>query len=447
VTYGATGCSGSDVITASATVDGSLLSASGTITVAPASVGSIEFISAVPQKIGLRGTGGAGISETATLAFKVVDSTGGPVAGQTVNFSLDTNVGGIIVQPASAVSGADGRAQTVIQSGTVATSVRVTATVAATNIATQSSQLTVTTGLPDKDSVSLSVSCSNVEAWSINGTQVDVTMRMSDRFNNPVPDGTAVTFNTEGGSIAGSCTTATTANESGICSVKWTSANPRPANGRSTVIATAIGEETYTDVNQTGYFDDADTWTDLAEPFRDDNEDGDYDPGEYFFDFFSDFMRTAADGKFNGLLCGGPGNPGEPSDTLARCSTNQKLGISDSNLIIMSGSNAFIADSLGGDNFSGAPQATLTGGGTVIFTIGDLNDQPMPSGTTVSATTSNGKLVGPTSYTIPCTSFDGPLTYPFSIEGDVNAPASGILTIKVTVPSGLESFHFVTIVD
>lgn len=441
VTYGATGCSGSDVITASANVDGRILTASGTVTVASASVGSIEFLSATPARIGLKGTGGAGISETATVAFKVVDSTGGPVAGADVQFSLDTAVGGILLQPTTATSGADGRVQTVIQSGTVATSVRVTATVVSTNIATQSSQLTITTGLPDQDSVSLAVTCNNVEALVLDGTQVDVTVRMSDRFNNPVPDGTAVTFNTEGGTIQGSCATTTTSDESGLCTVKWTSANPRPANGRSTILATAIGEESTVDINGNGFFDATDTWTDLAEAFRDDNENGTYDLGEVFLDFNQDLVRTPGDGQYNGLLCVGPGNP------AGGCAANPKLTVSAENIIIMSGSTAKIQDSVGGQNFAPFSVGSLTGSGTINFLIGDVNDQPMPEGTTITATTSNGKLVGPSSYTVPCTTNDGPLPYSFTIQGDTNDPASGILTIEVEVPSGLVTTYFVNIND
>jgi hypothetical protein len=432
VTYGASGCSGSDTITASATVDGRILTATGNVTVASASVGSIEFLSATPTRIGLRGTGGAGIPETATIAFRVVDSTGGPVAGTDVQFALDTSVGGIVLQPTTATSGADGRVQTVIQSGTVATSVRVTATVLNTNIATQSSELTITTGLPAQAKMSLATSCYNVEALNIDGTQVDVTVRMADRFSNPVPDGTAVTFTTEGGKIAGSCSTIPDSDESGLCTVKWISQGQRPDNGRSTILATAIGEESTVDVNGNGFFDGVDTWTDLAEAYRDDNENGVYDPGEFFVDFNSNLQRDDGNGQYNGVLCVGPGNP------AGGCAANPKLTVSAPNLIIMSGSNAVITDNVGG---------ALTGSGTITFLIGDVNDQPMPSGTKISASTSNGKLVGNTSYTVPCTTAQGPLAYPFTIQGDTNDPSTGILTVDVEVPSGLITSYIVTIND
>jgi hypothetical protein len=430
VTYSATGCSGDDVVTATSIIGGSALSATGTVTVAAASVGSIEFTSANPPQIGLQGTGGVGLSETSTVSFRVVDSTGGPVAGTDVDFSLNTNVGGIAFQPAMAESGVDGRVQTVIQSGTVATSLRVTATVSGTNISTQSSQLIITTGLPDQNSVSLAVECANVEAFNVDGVQNPVTVRLADRFGNPVPDGTAVTLNTEGGKISGGCSTTTTNQESGVCTVNWTSQDPRPINGRSSIVATAIGEESFTDVNGNGFFDDGDTFIpegfDLNEAFRDDNENGIYDPGEFFFDFDNDNNYTVADGQFSGLLCGGPTGAG---DTAGRCSPSSTIGISAGNVIIMSGSGAVILDDQGG---------TLTVPGTVTFTIGDVRNQPMPAGTTVTASASDGRIIGPSEYEVPCTGFDGPLLFPFTVDtGSATPGDTGFLSLSVETPDGV----------
>ena len=77
-----------DVVTAAATVGGAALSATGTITVASATAGSIKFISATPGLIGLKGTGGLGVPETSTVIFNVTDSTGGPVANDEHHFSI-----------------------------------------------------------------------------------------------------------------------------------------------------------------------------------------------------------------------------------------------------------------------------------------------------------------------------------------------------------------------
>ena len=431
-TYSATGCSGSDVITASATVEGRSISATGSVTVAAAVVGSIGFISATPQKIGLQGTGGVGLPETSTVVFRVVDATGGPVAGQSVDFGLNTSVGGITFTPASATSGADGRVQTVVKSGTVSTTVRVSATLTGLGIGTQSSQLVITTGLPDNDSFSLAVTCPNIEGYDLDGTEVEVTARLADRYNNPVPDGTAVTFNSEGGNILGSCTTETTATQSGLCSVTWTSSAPRPSNGRSTILATAIGEETFVDINSNGIFDGSDTWSDLAEAFRDDNESSSYDLGELFMDFDGDGFRSSGDGQFNGLLCVGPGNP------AGGCSLDQTLNVRASNVIIMSGSTAKISDSTGGNNYGGPP-SVLSGGGTVTFTIGDFRDQPLPAGTTIEAEVTTGiTLANPRSYTVPCTSANAPSLYSFNVTA-----GNGLLTLTVEVPSGLQTIYFV----
>ncbi|HUO81514.1 MAG TPA: hypothetical protein VM616_01505, partial [Gammaproteobacteria bacterium] len=283
--YAASGCNGDDVITATATVEDTDLVATGMVTVAPASVGSIEFVSATPTNIGLQGTGGSGRSETSTVVFRVVDSTGGPVSGEEVSFTLNTTVGGIMISPAMATTGTNGQVQTVVQAGTVATTVRVTARVTGSSpsIATQSDQLTITTGVPDFDSTSLSVETLNPEAFDIDGTTVPVTIRLSDRFNNPVPDGTAITFQTEGGQIGGQCTAI-----EGTCSVNWVSQDPRPDDGRSSLLATAIGEESFTDINGNGVFDNAETLADvddIPEPWRDDNENGTREVDEPFVDF------------------------------------------------------------------------------------------------------------------------------------------------------------------
>ncbi|MDZ7645339.1 MAG: Ig-like domain-containing protein [Woeseiaceae bacterium] len=410
-TYSATGCSGDDQIRASANVDGNVLQANVTVTVEAATVGSIEFVSADPTNIGLQGTGGAGRQETSTVRFRVTDSTGGPVSGATVDFSLNTTVGGITLTPASVTSDAQGLAQTVVSAGSVATSVRVRAIVSGSSpqIAALSDQLTITTGIPDQDSVSLSLGCTNLEAWNIDGQTTNATIRMSDRFNNPVPDGTAVTFTSEGGQIGGQCQTETSQDGgAGVCSVTWVSQSPRPSNGRVTILATAIGEESFTDSNSDGRYSAGEpVMPALGEPFRDDDESGTFDAGfEIFQDFNSNGVRDEPTDPgytgFNGLLCD------------ADCASLETLFVSDSAILVMSSGAATITDNVVGDAItvpagSGASTSfTLTvgdakGNGTTI--------QPMAGGTTVAVQTSNGSIVGPGSYDVPCSTNDGPLNF------------------------------------
>ena len=194
-TYLATGCTGDDPINVTANAGGINLSASASINVLAADIGSIEFVSATPENIGIIGAGIVGGSESSTVIFKVKDTDGNPYNNREVNFSLNTNVGGINLSQSTATTNAQGIVQTVINAGTVSTSVRViasTETLSGQVVFTQSSILVVSTGLPDQDSFSIARSDANPEAWGINGVEVPVTVYMADADNNPVPDGTAV---------------------------------------------------------------------------------------------------------------------------------------------------------------------------------------------------------------------------------------------------------------
>jgi hypothetical protein len=435
-TYVASGCAGDDVITATANVNGASLSASGTVTVAAASIGSIVFESATPTNIALKGMGVTGRPETSTVVFRVLDQSGGPRPGVDVNFTLNTAVGGLSLTPATAQSDAQGRVQTVVQAGTVATSVRVTATVADTPaISTQSSALTVTTGIPDQNSFSLAVQCQNVEAWSTDGVTVPVTARLSDRFNNPVPDGTAVTFTTEGGTIQSQCTTTTTETESGVCVVNWTSSNPRPAAahaldraGRSTILATAIGEESFVDSNGNGTFDNGENFTDLAEQFLDEDEDGVYDAGiEPIYDFNSNSMHDPGDNAFNGVLC---------TDTTGRCGPTT-IGIGASNLIIMSHGEPRGVDPP--NNTVLPPVSKGDGARTYSFVFADLNDNPLPAQTTISASIAGTGLSisAPSNFTVPCTTEPTVYSFTVTVSNDAQVNVNRTMTITVTSPGGL----------
>ena len=454
-TYVAKGCSGADLVTATTMVGANSLSASGTVTVATASIGSIVYKSATYTVISLKGSGTTEHPETSTVIFQVLDQSGGPSPGASVTFALDTSVGGISVTPGPVTSDANGNVQTTVQAGTVATPVRVTATVLNTTpiISTESNQLSVSTGVPTQNAFSIAVTCANVEAFNTDGVIVGVTARLADRFSNPVADGTAVQFNSEGGHIQPQCTTTTNPTESGFCSVNWVSANPRPTvgspsaafpsgrAGRSTIFAMAIGEESFVDANGNGAFDVGETFTDLPERFRDDNGNGVYDPGEFFYDFNDNGIRDPADGIFEGVLCNDP----------ARCDPNKtSTGIAASNLIIMSGStpNGLIPNPVTQPIL--ASVSHLAGTATYFFNVADVNGNPMPSSTTVA-----GSVVGtgftmsqgvPMSYTYPCTT--EPITYSFSVTIDPTMAVAGesaSFLLDVKTPGGIETFATYTI--
>lgn len=474
-TYLAQGCVGQDSINVTANAGGVSLQATGTVEVLPASVGSIEFVSASPTNIGLQGSGAG--SESSTVVFRVKDTNGNPVNGVVVDFALNTQVGGINLNPVQATSDSQGLVQTVVNSGTVATTVRVTATVNGSNpaISTQSSQLVVSTGVPDQNSISLSADVLNPEGWGIDGIEVNVTARLADHFGNPVPDGTAVNFIAEGGSIQPSCTTV-----NGACTVKWVSQNPRPTGqtldgnnadpevvntlgqpygGRVTILATAIGEESFPDQNGNNRFDASEMTAfggldiagnpfDLKEAFVDYNEDGLYNPAEgfganqpdasgnleEFVDFNNDGIFNQNDGLYNGFLCSQPEHSG--------CSSQKSINVRASLVLVMSGSvpRLVLTKTIDSANPNDPNDSVVNiqgeGTGSVEVVIADLHNQPMPAGTTVTFETSVGSIVGPSSFTWPNDNHNGGRAFAVTIKG-ATQPKSGTLLVTVETPSGV----------
>lgn len=289
------GCGAPDLVTASAVLAGATVTASGTVTIETALPGQLGFVSALPQNISLKGTGGAGRQESSIVVFKLLDRNGIPVSGQRVDFELSTSVGGLALNHGSATTGSDGTVSTIVSAGTVNTPVRVRASIAGTTLTTLSDQLIISTGVPDQNSFSLSTEIFNVEGMNLDGCPTPagslMTVRLADHFNNPAPDGTAVSFTAEGGTVDASCLTGlvnttltdgTVVTQKGIpgsCTVRFCSANPRPADGRVTVLAYALGEESFFDRNGTNLYyqppgdpsqDPGDPFQDLGEAFRND---------------------------------------------------------------------------------------------------------------------------------------------------------------------------------
>ncbi|MBB1320633.1 hypothetical protein [Shewanella sp. SR43-8] len=491
-TYRAQGCVGEDQINVTANAGGISLSAVGTINVLQADVGSIVFVSATPENVSILGTGGV---ESSVVKFKVLDKNNNVVTNQNVLFELNTEIGGVKIDPLQATTDNSGLVQTVVTTGTVATSLRVTATVdngSIPAISSQSSQLIVSTGIPDQDSFSLSATILNAEGWDVDGTEVTVVARMADAFNNPVPDGTTVSFTTEGGSIEDACQTL-----NGACSVKWTSQLPRPEGetilngagqmfrnpnadlafdstlgiygniygqkygGRATVTATAIGEESFPDLNGNGRFDAAEASEflsgtdvtgqafDLNDAFNDYNEDGIFNPQqaggqsggslEKLVDFNSNGVFDLKDGKYNGVLCSDPVHSACADGT----SDSKSLFVRRSLVIVMSGSTAYatesnnivIADSTG-THTGGSIQIIGKGSATATFTISDLHNQQMPAGTIVRFATSAGSVVSTSEYTWPSTNYNGGRQFTATLKGE-DQPNTGVFIVEVESPGGL----------
>jgi hypothetical protein len=139
---------------------------------------------------------------------------------------------------------------------------------------------TVSSGLPNQRSMSISVEKYALD-WSFDGDETKVTVRVTDTAGNPVPAGTRVQFSTSGGQILTTCSLAgVSGGDSAIsaCDVTFATQNYRPANGYVAIIAWLEGEEPYQDLNANGAYDTGEPFIDLGRIFRDDNVDGVYTP-------------------------------------------------------------------------------------------------------------------------------------------------------------------------
>lgn len=253
-------------------------SESGSFQLLPPTTGSLRFISVVPsdRSITLRGQGGNGRQENASVTFRLVDVAGQGVANADVCFDITTYIGGLNVDgfglglsPPSPGSpqlcgsdnlsivryvkrtNPDGSVTVQINSGTVPTPVRVRARAlypagAALPLETFSDTLSVSTGLPIQRSFSLSIDKANIDGGNFDGEVAVVTARLADQFSNPVPDGTVVNFVGSGGSVCtadnGSCRTV-----NGACTCQVISQERRPEDRRIVITAYAVGLEDYDD--------------------------------------------------------------------------------------------------------------------------------------------------------------------------------------------------------
>ena len=418
---------GQDTITATAEIDGVTITAIMTLMIENNMATHINFISATPEIIALKNTGGPGRSETSTLVFEVVDEYGDPIANQTVDFKLSTTVGGLTLTNESAVSNDSGLVTTTVNAGTVSTHIRVHATLKDSDpiVSIVSDELIISTGLPDQDSISIAVEFQNPEGLRYNNVEVPVIFQAADHFNNFVPDGTVVYFTTELGSIDDSCVL-----EDGVCEVLWKSGNPRQSycdqhspgciSYLSTILAFLVGEESFVDFNGNGVFDEGDTYTDTSEPFRDDNDNAIHNTWEPWWDFNNNGQWDGVNFIYNGSLCS------ESAEAASLCSTDLIYAQEDIQ-IVLSDSFAIIKFSKSSLDLRGGDS------GTVNITISDLNGNAMPYGSKVEVSTTNGKIVGEAGFEFPSTL--GPVSFSVTlIPDDEDKTTFGVLIVKVTTP-------------
>ncbi len=283
---------------------------------------SIAFVQAAPEQIFLRGSG---FTESSVVTFEVRDAAGNPLPNRVVELRLQTGAGGVTmegrgvesVNPASAnpfvlTSNAQGRVSVRVNSGTLPTPVRVNARLQAnTAIATVSSNLSVAVGLPSQLNFSLSQLIRNIEGYNIDGTPNTYQIIAADRSGNPVPAGTSINFVTEGGQIEAIKQTQLV-NGIARTTANFVSSSPRPVDGRVTITAYALGEESFLDLNGNNAYDANEPFQDLGNIFRDRNFDGLYDAAVDEFIPLVINNTSACRAPGNGLLNLDPSIPSVP---------------------------------------------------------------------------------------------------------------------------------------
>jgi hypothetical protein len=290
-----------------------------------------------------------------------------------VQFSIITNPGGVglgstgATAPVTVTTDSQGLASVSVFSGTIPGPVKVRAAlVSDATVFAETQNLSVSSGPPSQRFMSLSVSTFNIEGWDVDGTPTTLTARVADRQGNPVDDGTVINFTTEGGQVASSCATQKV-NGISQCSVNFISQNPRlDPNGRFSVLAFAAGTKDYDDVNGNNIYDAGDVLHDIGEAYRDDNEDGAFEPGEF----------VVPRGGSNS--CAGSG---EPFPARANtCDGQLATTVRQQAVIMFSSSNPAPLNIVKFDD------------NQLSFTMGsaDHPNLPMPAGTTVSAEVSGG---------------------------------------------------------
>lgn len=269
-------------------IDGTSTAKQLTLPIAAPAAVSLAFISSAPEQIFLKGSG---FTESSIVTFEVRDAAGNPLPNKVVELRLQTGAGGVTMEgrgvesvdplsanPFTQTSNALGRVSVRVNSGTQPTPVRVHAKLSGEAVATVSSNLSVGIGLPSQLNFSMSQRTFNIEGYDRDNTSNTYTILAADRSGNPVPLGTVINFVAESGQIESS-KQITQINGISQATVNYASASPKPVDGRATIVAYALGEESFIDKNGNNVYDASqnEEFQDLGNIFKDRNYDGLYD--------------------------------------------------------------------------------------------------------------------------------------------------------------------------
>jgi len=356
-----TSCRGATTVTASA----SGVSKKSTVIVSAPTASAINFVAANPVQIYITGSGATSQS---LLKFTVLTSTGAPFSGANVTVSLAENPGGVGLgtaanaSPLTLTSDNAGVVAFTAFAGTKPGPVKILARLTGDpTVYAYSSNFTVQQGPPYQERFSISATDFNIEGVNFDGVTTTLAVRLADRQGNAVPAGTVVNFTTgAGGQVGSSCTVTLDLNGISGCKTIFSSQDPRSANGRVSVLAYAEGLKTFFDKDSNNIYSVGDTLTNMGDAYRDDNENNEWDPGEFV-------LSRGGNGA-----CAGAGQP-----TPARANTCTDLAdttVRTTFVLIMSGSYAYFNE-------------LLVSSSEIFFRLNDTSSglNPMPRNTTVAA--------------------------------------------------------------
>jgi len=406
--------------------------------------GSIEFLSAIPQIIAIKGAGGV---ETSEVKFLVKDVNGDPVLGsQTVLMTLSGPNGGEFLSGVP-VGTENGVAKVQLNSGTIPGTVTITATVPNTNLSTSSGVIAIGGGIPSATHFSLSATKLKLEGFDIDGLESLISVRLADRYGNfNVLAGTAVSFYSECGAID----RAINLNNEGFGTVRFRTQEPRPQilpinndirdrylnalgvtltnlinphNGICTIVAVVDGEERFIDSNATGSYELGETFFDTYDDVHLDKDDDPLDLDLISFNRPHDpaFEDLIYDKNSNGFFDG----KNLIWDASKKIVKHFKIGLTYDR----SAPEITISQKNVDNTFSEVLSNTLVNGRDVNFAIHDLNfNDPIP-GTTYEISVTNVQQPSVTKHTFTDNSGIGATI--FSIKPVIIDPTkTATLTIK-----------------
>jgi adhesin/invasin len=456
-----------------ATVTATANQASATISIRiqPGSAGSLDFVSANPTAIGVIGSP---LPQQSTITFRVLDHSGNPAAdGTVVAFTISSGVGGGEFLTPLTAGTTGGLASTILTSGTVSGPIRVKASVTVvdpttgktTTFSSSSTNVSIEGGSPSAFHLGVGPGFLNIAGQVTLGIICPVKATVGDRFGNPVPPGTAVSFFANGGVITAQGPT----DENGDADVVIKTGPPIPHVGSSidptdprtgmvTIIAVTQGEEGFIDANGNGLFDgpqEFDSSLDTPEPFIDHvtlcieqlpdgttrpcqlppdpslprvfSGNGKFDPTDPFELFI--------DGNGNGAW-DGPNGVWDANKSIFASTTVLFSGPTILRVTRLQSDGSCTGD----PNGFFVPNAGVANLGPFCILVSDPAGHPLVSGTTLTVTTSAGAIAGTSKVTFPDTqaSGDGITRFTFTViddnPTDIDPPKSATVFVSVTSP-------------